>query len=257
VIQKVKNAAEKAIELDPEHSEPYCSLGFYYTFFERNWKQAKKNFLNAIRLNPQHTQSHYWYGLDYLCWVEGNFEEAEKHGLMAIRLEPLSAICHVFYSLILHSAGKFKEALELSKTGIELDSSSFFCHLSEGNAYMGLEQFDKAIISYQNTIRLSNNHQFPANAIIWAYCKTGNFEKGKSLYEELKKRSKKEYVSSTLLGLSSAYMKDIDGAFAYFNKAFDDYESLIVSLKHEHWVPQVLKDDSRYQKLLDKIDYPV
>src|SRR5215204_4498912 len=166
VIHKVKEAAEKAIALVPEHSEPYCSLGFYYTFFERNWKEAKKNFLTSIKLNPQHTQTHYWYGLDYLCWVEGNFEEAEKHALMAIRLEPLSAICHIFYSLILHSAGNFEKALELSKTGIELDGNSFFCHLSEGNAYMGLQQFDEAIVSYQNTIRLSNNHQFPANAII-------------------------------------------------------------------------------------------
>lgn len=256
VISKVKEAAEKAIALDPGHSEPYCSLGFYYTFFERNWKEAKKNFTAAIKLNPQHTQTHYWYGLDYLCWVEGDFEEAERHGQMAIQLEPLSAICHVFYSLILHTAGKFKEALALSKTGIELDGSSFFCHLSEGNAYMGLQQFDDAIISYEETIRLSNNHQFPANAIIWAYCKTGNFEKARSLFEQLKERSKKEYVSSTLLGLSSAYMGDLDAAFTYFDQAFNDYESLIVSLKYEHWVPETILTDPRYQLLLDKIGYP-
>ena len=256
VITKVKEAAEKAIALDPDHSEPYCSLGFYYTFFERNWKAAKKNFLTAIKLNPQHTQTHYWFGLDYLCWVEGNFEEAEKHALTAIRLEPLSAICHIFYSLILHSAGNFEKALMLSKTGIELDGNSFFCHLSEGNAYMGLQQFDQAIISYQNTIRLSNNHQFPANAIIWAYCKAGNLEKADTLFQELKERSTTEYVSSTLLGLSSAYMNDLDAAFIYFDKAFNDYESLIVSLKYEHWVPEIVLADSRYQLLLDKIGYP-
>ena len=188
--------------------------------------------------------------------MEGNFEEAEKHALMAIRLEPLSAICHIFYSLILHTAGNFEKALMLSKTGIELDGNSFFCHLSEGNAYMGLQQFDKAIVSYLNTIRLSNNHQFPANAIIWAYCKTGNFEKANSLFQELLERSSKEYVSSTLLGLSSAYMNDPDAAFIYFDKALNDYESLIVSLKYEHWVPEIVLTDSRYQALLQKIGYP-
>jgi TolB-like protein/Tfp pilus assembly protein PilF len=186
VIQKVKNAAEKAISLDPDHSEPYCSLGFYYNFFERNWKEAKKNYLAAIKLNSLYAQGHYWYALNYLCWVEGDFEEAKKHGKVAIQLEPLSAICYAFYSLILHTSGNFNEALALSKMAIELDGSSFFCHLSEGSAYMGLEQFDDAIISFQNTIRLSNNHQFPANAIIWAYCKSGDFGKASSLFQQLK-----------------------------------------------------------------------
>ena len=256
VIQKVKDAAEKAISLDPDHSEPYCSLGFYYTFFERNWKEAKKNFLAAIKLNSLYPQGHYWYALNYLCWVEGDFEEAKKHGKMAIQQEPLSAICHAFYSLILHTSGNFNEALALSKMAIELDGSSFFCHLSEGSAYMGLEQFDDAIVSFQNTIRLSNNHQFPANAIIWAYCKSGDFEKASSLFQQLKERSEKEYLSSTLLGLSSGYLEDLNSAFAYFDKAVNDYESLIVSMKFDHWVPETILMDPRYQLLLNKIGYP-
>jgi adenylate cyclase len=256
VIPKVKEIAEKAIALDPEQSEPYCSLGFYYTFFERNWKEAKKNFLTSIKLNPFHTQTHYWYGLDYLCWVEGDFKEGEKHGLKAIQLEPLSAICYASYSFILHCAGKYNEALEMSKTGIELDGNSFFCHLSEASAYMGLKEFQKAIVSYKNTIRLSNNHQFPANAIIWAYCKAGEFEKANSLFDQLKERFETEYVSSTLMGLSSAYMNDLDGAFKHFEKAYNDFESLIVSLKYENWVPETLVSDERYQSLLEKIGYP-
>ena len=256
VIPKVKEIAEKAIALDPEHSEPYCSLGFYYTFFERNWKEAKKNFLTSIKLNPFHTQTHYWYGLDYLSWVEGDFEEAEKHGLKAIQLEPLSAICYASYSFILHCSGKYNEALEMSKTGIELDGNSFFCHLSEASAYMGLKEFQKAIISYKNTIRLSNNHQFPANAIIWAYCKAGEFEKASSLFDQLKERFETEYISSTLMGLSSAYMNDLDGAFKHFEKAYNDFESLIVSLKYENWVPETLINDERYQSLIQKIGYP-
>ena len=144
----------------------------------------------------------------------------------------------------------------MSKTGIELDGNSFFCHLSEASAYMGLKEFQKAITSYKNTIKLSNNHQFPANAIIWAYCKAGEFEKAKLLFEQLKKRFETEYISSTLMGLSSAYMNDLDGAFRHFEKAYNDFESLIVSLKYENWVPETLINDERYQTLLEKIGYP-
>ena len=256
VIDKVKEAASQAIRLAPNLSEPYCSLGFYYTFLERNWKEAKKNFLYSLELNPKYTQAHYWYGLDYLCWVEGQYEEAEKHGLKTIKLEPLSSICHASYSLILHTAGKFDEALVMSKVAIDLDANSFVGHLSEGLAYMGLQQFQKAIVSLEKIIKLSKGHQFCLNAVIWAYCRVNNFEKADLLFKQLLERSSKEYVSSTLLGLSSGYMNNLDAAFIYFEKAYEDCESLLVSLKNESWTPPNIKNDPRFQNLLDKIGYP-
>ena len=94
VMAKVKQSAYKAIQLAAQLCEPYCSLGFYYTVFERNWVEAKKYFLQSIELNPRYPQAHYWYAYDYLSWVEGNFAEAEKHGEIAVKLEPLSAICY-------------------------------------------------------------------------------------------------------------------------------------------------------------------
>ncbi|MFN2438547.1 MAG: adenylate/guanylate cyclase domain-containing protein, partial [Chitinophagaceae bacterium] len=145
VMGKVKQSAEKAIQLAPLLAEPYCALGFYYNFFERNWKEAKNHYLKSIELNPRYAQVHYWYGWDYLSWIEGDFAEAQKHGELAIKLEPLSAICYGHYALILHAAGKFKEGVEICKTGIEIDPNSFLCHLSEGLCYTGLQQYEDAI----------------------------------------------------------------------------------------------------------------
>ena len=48
IMPGAKEAAEKAIQLDPTLAEPYCSLGFYYTLFEWNWVEAKKNFLKSL-----------------------------------------------------------------------------------------------------------------------------------------------------------------------------------------------------------------
>jgi hypothetical protein len=51
-------------------------------------------------------------------------------------------------------------------------------------------------------------------------------------------------------------MNDLDTAFNYFEKAYVDCESVLVSLKHESWTPSNIKNDPRFQKLLDKIGYP-
>ena len=94
VIYKAKEAAEKAISLDPTLCEPYCSLGCYYTCFGWDWELARKNFLKSIELNPNYTQALYWYGSLYLAWGKGDFKQAEKYGKQATKVEPLSSICH-------------------------------------------------------------------------------------------------------------------------------------------------------------------
>jgi adenylate cyclase len=255
-MAQAKKSAEKALKLDPALCEPYCSLGYYYTCYERNWPEAKKNFLKSIEVNPRFAEGHLRYGWNYLTTVEGRFEEAEKHGETAIHLEPLSSYCHGSYSLILHCAGKFKEALAICKMGIELDAHSFLCYATAGCIQMALQQYDEAISSFETSLILSNRHSFTIHPFIWIYCITGSFDKAHILMNELKERSKSEYVSSALTALSAAYLNDLDEAFDYLEKAFEDRDPSLILLKYEPWVPDGLKADPRFQKILDRIGFP-
>jgi len=256
VMSKVRESAFKAIQLAPHLCEPYSSLGFYYTVYERNWVEAKKHFLRSIQINSRYPQAHYWYGYDYLSWVEGDFLEAEKHGKIAIKLEPLSAICYAMYAAILHTGRKFEEGLAICKTGIGLDPNSFLCYLCEGNCYTGLQQYEKAIASYENARRVSSKNYFSTFALIWTYCILHNTEKASQLFNEVKRKSESEYMPNTLMGLTSAYLGDFDEAFRYLKKAYDDPEAILLSLKYEPWVPSSLKADPRYHALLKNIGFP-
>lgn len=256
VMDKVRASSERALQLDARICEPYCSLGYYYTAFERNWKQAEKYFQTSIELNPHYTMAHIWYGWNYLTWVEGNFEEAEKHGRMAIKLEPLNAVCYGACSLILHAAGKFEEALAVCRAGIELDPNSFLCQLNEGAIYFALHQYEESIAAYELAIRMSNRHHFAVNGLVWTYCGQGEIEKAQALFDELKKRAQTDYIGYTFTGLSAAYLNKLDEAFELFDKADYEREPLLLTLKYEKWVPPQLKKDPRYQKLLSRINFP-
>jgi TolB-like protein/class 3 adenylate cyclase/Tfp pilus assembly protein PilF len=256
IMAQAKQSAERALQLDPSLCEPYCSLGYYYTCFEWNWPEAKKNFLKSIEVNPRYAEGHFRYAWNYLSCVEGKFEEAEKHAEIAINLEPLSSLCYAFHSLILHCAGKFKEALAVSKVGIEMDANSFVCHINAGSTYMALKQYDEAISSFESAMKLSKSHFFSVHAFIWIYCLTGRFEKARILMNELKERSKTEYVANTFTGLSAAYLDDLDEAFDYLEKAYGDRDPILIMLKYERWVPAVLRDDPRFQNLLARIGFP-
>ncbi|HZZ76181.1 MAG TPA: adenylate/guanylate cyclase domain-containing protein [Puia sp.] len=255
-MASAKQSAEKALKLDPSLCEPYCTLGYYYTCYERNWTEAQKNFLKSIEINPRFAEGHIRYGWNYLATVEGKFEEAEKHGEMSIRLEPLSSYFHASYSLILHCAGKYKEALAVCKMAIELDAHSFLSYTSAGCIHMALGQYDEAISFFETSLTLSNRHSFSVHPFIWIYCVTGRPDKARVLMNELKERSKFEYLSSALTALSAAYLNDMDEAFDYIEKAFVERDPSLILLKYEPWVPEGLKSHKRFQKILERIGFP-
>jgi tetratricopeptide (TPR) repeat protein len=255
VVLKAKTAAQIAIELDPTLCEPYSSLGCYYTCFEWNWEQGENNFRKSLGLNPKYAQAHYWYGSLFLAWVKGDFVEAEKHGRIAVELEPLSAICHGMLGSILHTAGKYKEALQSCKTGIELDGYSFNCHLFLGWCYLALKRYKEAVAALEHLSQISNKHHFSQNSLILAYCTIWRFDKARELKEELKKRATKEFISQTVTALSAAYLDELDEAFEYLDQAYQARDAMLLSLRYEHWVPENLKEDPRYAKLLSKIGF--
>ena len=256
VMSKARESAERALQLDPSLSQPYCSLGYYYTCYEYNWVEAKKNFLKSLKLNPRYAEGHFRYGWNYLTCVEGKFDEAQHHGETAIKLEPLSSICYATHSLILHAAGKFEEALAICKTGIELDANSFVCHVNAGRTLMALHRYDEAIVSYEAAMKLSNRHHFTVNALIWTYCITGRLAEAEKLMQELVDRSSREYITKTFTGLSAAYMGNLDEAIVFLDKALQDHDPTLIMLKHEQWVPVPLRNDPRFQHILAKIGFP-
>lgn len=256
VMPKVKHAVETAITLDNSCCEPYCTLAQYYVGLERNWKEAEKNYFKSIELNPGFAQTHSLYGMAYLGFSQGKFDEAERQGRIAIKLEPLSAIDHADLSWTLYTARKFEEALAIAKTGIELDANSFLSQRLAGLCYIALKRYDEAIDTFNHIMKISRRHHHAVNSLIWAYCSNGNVEDAKGLMDELQKRSETEYIAGTYLGLSAAWLGDIDNAFIYLENAYNDHEPILVTLKHAPCVPALLRNDPRFQNLLDRIGFP-
>ncbi len=256
VMQKVKQAAETSIMLDDSLCEPYCTLAQYYILFEWNWMEAMKNYIKSIELNPRFAQTHSLYGLVYFSFVQGKFEEADRHGRIAINLQPLSAIDHADLSWTLYQTLKFEEALAIAKTGIELDNNSFLSHRLAGLCFMALKRYEEAIDTFQYLMKISNRHQHAISSLIWAYCSKGNFEEAGKLMNEIEERSKKEYIAGTYFGLSAAWLGGIDTAFNYLEKAYNDHDPILITLKHAPHIPDSLRNDPRFQNLLDRIGFP-
>ncbi len=257
VMPKAKQAADAAIHLDNTLCEPYCSLGMYYAGYEWNWKQAKHNFLKSIQFNPRYVQSHVWFGHYYLSWIEGNLEEGIKHLNIAIELEPHNAMCYVNKYAVLLTMGNYEEAFQSAKQGYEMDPDSLIGNRIMGLAYLFNKQYAKATEFLEFASKLSNYAAFNQVDLIRLYTSIGSLEKARVVMEDLKLKLKEgKYVSSCIMSFASGFLEDIDEAFNWLERAYEEHDAYLCILQYYPWVPVKLRKDSRFQSFINRMNFP-
>lgn len=255
IMPRAKEAADMAIKLDPSLCEPYCSLGLYFTNLG-NWAESKKHFLKSIELNPQYSQSYLWYGHYYLGWVEGKFEEAKRHIQKSIELEPLGGGNGNMVG-ILHSEGKYEEALTFGKRGVALDPTSYIQQRALGLCYLLLKQYDAAAQCLEYACTISNRSPFSLVDLIFLHTSRGQNDKASIVLDELTNHARgKHYTSPIFMAFAFGHTGQVDKAFEWLEKSYEESELNVSWLKYYPWVPAALRQHPRFQELLSKMNFP-
>jgi tetratricopeptide (TPR) repeat protein len=105
---KMREAAQKAIQLDPLLAEAHDALGMVYAR-DAQWEQSEKSFRRALELDPNRSMSAQHFTMELLLPL-GRIEEGLKQLRAAEKLDPLSAEVQFFLYYVLTAAGRFEEA---------------------------------------------------------------------------------------------------------------------------------------------------
>jgi TolB-like protein len=108
-VEKLRAAAEKAIELDPLSAESYDALGAAYAR-DGGWEQSEKSFRRAIELQPNRADSHTHFASFYLLPL-GRIEEVLAQLRIAERNGPLSPEVYFWLGDAMADAGRDAEAI--------------------------------------------------------------------------------------------------------------------------------------------------
>ena len=105
----MREAALKAIALDPLLAEAHAAMGSLYAF-DRQWANAEASFAKALELDPSLTNTHADYALSTLLPM-GRFQEALQVLEQARAADPLSLDIRRLLALAQVDAGKYDEAI--------------------------------------------------------------------------------------------------------------------------------------------------
>ncbi len=107
-LSRMRDAAEKAIQLDPLLAEAHSALGTAYAR-DGQWGQAELSLRRAIQIDPNLAIAHFNLSRFFLCPL-GRIEEAIREARAELTLDPLAPAAHLLLAQILISAGRYDEA---------------------------------------------------------------------------------------------------------------------------------------------------
>jgi tetratricopeptide (TPR) repeat protein len=167
-MAKAREAALKALQIDPNLAEAHNALGKILNFDDLDLAAAEREFQRAIDLQPNNATAHQWYGngpLDSL----GRFDEAIAETKRAVELDPLSPIINTDRAYPLYYAHRYDEAMTQAKKTIELDPGFFYSRQILGMILQAKGDLPGAVAEFEKARQLSGD---PLHLALLAVAKT-------------------------------------------------------------------------------------
>jgi len=149
---RAKEAAQRALEYDPDLAEAHLAVGMYKIYYEWDFAGGEESFLRALELNPSLVDAHYHYA--WLLELLLRDEEAIEYGEYTKELNPLSPFYTSWLAEQYRDAGMYEEAIEEAETTLGLNPNYPVAWLALGQTYLDMGRIDEAIEAHEN---LRNN----------------------------------------------------------------------------------------------------
>jgi len=251
---KAKEAALKALRLDPNLAEAHAALGKVLFFSEIDLAGATREYKRAIELKPNDADAHHWFSNDSLAAL-GQFDEAIAEGKRSVELDPLSIVINADLGETFFYARRFDEAVAQLRKTLEIDPTSFYAHYNLGIALQAKGDLSGAITEYEKAKQLSDN---PAVATFWAQAKAhaGDKEAAQRMLTELDKISQQREVVGYLRALLYLSLNNKEEALRWLEQGYEERDGSNICWINVDPLLDPLHGDPRFEALVQKVIAP-
>jgi serine/threonine-protein kinase len=186
-----KEAASKAIELDPELAEGHTMIAYVKMAHEFDWAGSEAEFKRAIELNPNNADAYDLYGR--LCGSLDRHDEAIALQMRAHELDPIVNKTDVATAYL--RAQRYDEAATYAKRAVDVDRDDPRCHFTLGWAYLGQGKRSEGLAEMERAVELAPGSTLWLGQLGQAYALSGMRDKALTILDTLLDRSRRGFVS--------------------------------------------------------------
>ena len=244
---QAKQAAVKALGLNPALAEAHTALGKVLGWYEWDFNAAELALRRAVAANPKYADAH--WALGSVLPAQARLEEAVAEMRTALELDPLSALFSGWLARMLVYLRRYDEAIAQCMHAKELDEHYPRIFLWLGHAYMGKKEYDKALQAYE---RSSHGIGFHTSFVVQPLVALGRTDEAIATLRVLEKDAERLYIRNEALAAGFGALGEIDKAFAYLERAITARSAGLVYLNADP-VYDPMRSDARFAAAVARI----
>jgi len=219
-LLEAKEAAMRAVALDPTLSEAHSALGCIHFLQEWEWSKTEREFRRALELNPHNIHTLGWYAWGYNLSVEGRSEEAVSIAKKAAEYDPLSGYALSMLAAAYSVSGRGDEAVRAASAAVELQGT-YVTYWVLANILHWHGQFEGAVAAGETALGLSGRHAWAMASLAMTYADWGKVADAQAIYAELLARAARGYMQPTQMAIAATAAADTEKALAHTHEAFE------------------------------------
>ena len=215
VLKKAREAATKALSIDPSLPEAHTSLAYLHRNADGDLLRSSDEFRKALALNPNYATAHHWYAL---CLADlGQIDDAIGEIEKAAAVDPLSPAIYADYAGILNDAGRSQEAITQIRKALEIDPDFPFAHHIYAEIHLALGNPAAAIAEATRSFELGRDPRVLLR-LAQAYKAAGRASDARALLTRLEALSNERFVSPYVIARVAAVVGENDRALQWLRK---------------------------------------
>ena len=251
---KAKEAALKALRLDPNLAEAHLALGKVLFFSEIDLAGAMREYKRAIELKPNDATAHHWFGNDTLSAL-GRSEEAIAEVRRAVELDPLSPVINADLGTTFFYAHRYDDSARQLRKTLEIDPTFFYAHFNLGIVLQVTGDLAGAIAEYEKAKQL-NDDLLMSTMCAAAKAQAGDKDAALRMLSDLDKISQHREVVGYLRALLYLNLNNKAEALRWLEQGFQERDGSNISWIKVDPLLDSLHGDPRFEALVQKVVAP-
>jgi TolB-like protein len=244
-IPRVRQAAQKALELDPSLGEAHTLLGDVAYIWDWNWPQAEAEFRRALDLGAgSEARARYAWALT----TRGQFNEAHSQFHLAAEQDPLAVVPPFDEFFAYNFERNVPGQKQVLQRMLQLHPDFLGAHAL--TVVMTVEQHDCAAARTEADWLLKTYPTVPAAQSTLAFAAACAGDKPETLRRIA--RMTALHAPAYQLAIAYALLHDTNNAIAQLSKSADAHEGQILYLRYDPFFDEI-RTDPRYVALEHRV----
>jgi TolB-like protein/cytochrome c-type biogenesis protein CcmH/NrfG len=217
VMPRAKEAALRAVELDPNLASAHVKLGYVHLFFDWDWPAAEKEYRRALEINPSSSEAQLGYA-NYLGTL-GRFDEALSRVQQAYLYDPLAVESRNEALWIYYFSGRMPETIEQCRKTIELEPAAGTPYIVLAMAYAQMGKHAETLRAAEDAVRFAD---FPSGnaTTASALAQVGEKIKARHVLDRALVQAKRQYVCRFIVATAYTELGENEKALESLQQGF-------------------------------------